>query len=134
MRNGYTILGGLVLAAAMLGFQAQGAHAQALNMTGTWTLAVDTPNGPATPTLTLTQDGTALTGHYASEALGEHDVTGSVEGRHVTVTFTAVIEQLGEAPLTYGGDVSADGVWSGSLDADFQGQAFPIGTFTATKS
>lgn len=134
MRNGHRIFGGLALAAAMLALQAQGAQAQALNMAGTWTLQVESQNGPATPTLTLTQNGTALTGHYSSEALGEHDVTGMVSGRHVTVDFTAVIEQLGEAPLTYSGDVSAEGVWSGSLEAEVQGQAFPIGTFTATKS
>lgn len=134
MRNGHRLFGGFLLAALMLSLQAQSAQAQALNMTGTWKLQVESQTGPATPTLTLAQDGTSLTGHYSSETLGEHDVTGTVNGRHVRVDFSAVIEQLGEAPLTYEGDVSAEGVWSGSLAADVQGQAFPIGTFTATKS
>lgn len=134
MRNGHRIFGTLAVAAALLSLQAQSAQAQALSMTGTWKLQVESQTGPATPTLTLTQNGTSVTGHYSSEALGEHDVTGTVNGRHVTVGFTAVIEQLGEAPLTYSGDVSAEGVWSGSLEAQVQGQAFPIGTFTATKS
>ena len=134
MRNGQRLFGGVLLAAAMLSLHAQGAQAQALNMTGTWKLQVDSQNGPATPTLTLTQNGNALTGHYSSAGLGEHDVTGTVEGRHVRVDFTATIEQIGEAPLNYNGDVSADGVWSGALEAEIQGQAFPIGTFTATKS
>ena len=134
MRNGHRIFGGFLLAAVMLSLQAQGARAQALDMTGTWKLQVDSQTGPATPTLTLTQNGTSLTGHYSSEALGEHDVEGTVNGRHVRVDFSAVIEQLGEAPLNYNGDVSEDGVWSGSLEAEIQGQPFPIGTFTATKS
>jgi len=134
MRNGHRIFGGLLMAAAMLTLQTQGVQGQALNMTGTWKLQVESQTGPATPTLTLTQSGTSLTGHYSSQALGEHDVTGAVEGRRVRVEFTALIEQLGEAPLTYSGEVSAEGVWSGSLQADVQGQAFPIGTFTATKS
>jgi len=134
MRNGRRIFGGFALAAAMLTLQVQGAQAQALDMTGTWKLQVESQTGPAAPTLTLTQNGTSLTGHYSSEALGEHDVTGTVTGRHVRVDFSAVIEQLGEAPLTYEGDVSAEGVWSGSLAAEVQGQPFPIGSFTATKS
>jgi hypothetical protein len=97
-------------------------------------MEVTTQNGVANPTLMLTQNGTALTGHYSSETLGEHDVTGAVSGRNVTVNFTAEIEGLGEAPLSYSGSVSAEGVWSGSLAAEVQGQAFELGTFTARKS
>jgi hypothetical protein len=134
MRNGSRLFGGLVVAVSLWGLGAQDVRAQAPDMTGTWTLTVESQNGVTTPTLTLTQDGMTLTGHYSSETLGEADVTGTVEGRRVTVEFTATIEGLGEAPLTYSGDVNDEGVWSGSLDADFQGQAFPLGTFTATKS
>ena len=124
------VLGMAALAAA----QPYAASAQALDMTGTWTMQVQSQNGPATPTMTLQQSGTTLTGHYSSETLGEHDVMGTVSGRNATVTFEAEIEGLGEAPLAYSGSVSAEGVWSGDLTADVQGQSFPIGTFTATKS
>jgi hypothetical protein len=135
MRNRSKIVfNGLVAALALFALQADAANAQALDATGTWTLTVDSETGVATPTLTLQQDGQNLTGHYSSAALGEHDVTGTVTGRSVRVNFNAEIEGLGEAPLSYIGSVSAEGVWSGELSADFQGQAFPIGTFTATKS
>ena len=123
---------GLIVAAAVLAASAQGAHAQ-VDMAGTWSFEVESQNGVTTPVLMLEQDGTSLTGHYSSETLGEADVTGMVDGNSVTVDFTAPLEGLGEAPLTYSGSVSDEGVWSGELVADIQGQTFPIGTFTATK-
>ena len=70
----------------------------------------------------------ALTGHYTSARLGETDVTGSVDGNTVTVTFEADLQgQLlgGE----YTGTVDADGVWSGTFDLS----GFAGGPFTATK-
>jgi hypothetical protein len=134
IRNRNRLLGGLVAVAALLGLHAQEAHAQALDMAGSWTLTVESQNGVTNPTLTLQQSGTSLTGHYSSDTLGEQDVVGDVQGRTATVTFSAVIEGLGAAPLSYSGEVAADGTWSGELTADIQGQMFPIGTFTATKS
>lgn len=132
MRNRTRCLGAALVAAAMLGLHAQAVTAQ-VDMSGTWGLEVESQNGITNPVLMLEQDGTSLTGHYSSETLGEHDVTGSVSGSSVTVDFSAVIEGLGEAPLSYTGSVSDAGVWSGELVADVQGQIFPIGTFTATK-
>lgn len=134
IRNRNRLLYGLVAVAATLGLHTREAHAQALDMSGSWTLTVESQNGVTNPTLTLQQSGTSLTGHYSSDTLGEQDVLGDVRGRTATVTFSAVIEGLGEAPLSYSGDVAADGTWSGELTADIQGQMFPIGTFTATKS
>jgi len=134
MRKGMRLFGGLLTAIAMVASQAQTVQAQALNMSGNWVMEVTSTNGVANPKLMLMQNGTALTGHYASETLGEHDVTGTVAGRNVTVNFTATIEGLGEAPLSYSGAVSAEGVWSGDLVAEVQGQSLAIGTFTATKA
>lgn len=132
IRNRPNIITGLMAAFALLGMQAQSAQAQ-LDMSGTWSFEVESQNGVTHPTLTLQQSGTALTGHYSSETLGESDVTGSINGNNVSIEFSAVIEGVGETPLTYTGSVSAAGVWSGELIADFQGQTFPLGTFTATK-
>ena len=123
---------GLMAAAAVLALQAQAVHAQ-IDMTGTWAVEVESQNGVTNPTLMLEQDGTDRTGHYSSATLGEADVTGSLSGSDVTVNFTAMLEGVGEAPLSYSGSVNDEGVWSGELVADVQGQVFPIGTFTATK-
>ena len=134
IRNRSRLLGGLFAVAVLLGLHAQEAYAQGLDMAGSWTLTVESQNGVTNPTLTLQQSGTSLTGHYSSDTLGEQEVVGDVQGRTATVTFSAVIEGLGEAPLSYSAEVAADGTWSGELTAEVQGQMFPIGTFTATKS
>lgn len=134
MRNRIRLLGGFFAIMALLAVQARSVSAQALNMSGTWAMEVTSDaNGTTTPTLTLAQDGMTLTGHYTSEVLGEADVTGTVDGRTVSVTFSADAGGV-EAPFTYSGDVNEEGVWSGELSVDFDGQAIPAGTFTATKS
>ena len=99
-----------------------------LNMTGNWAMTVDVDGAISNPELTLEQDGMALTGHYTSAQLGETDVTGSVDGNTVTVTFEVDLQgQLlgGE----YTGTVDADGVWSGTFDLS----GFAGGPFTATR-
>ncbi len=131
IRNRVKVVAGLV-AAGLLGLNGQAVQAQ-VDMSGTWNLEVESQNGVTNPVLMLEQDGVSLTGHYSSETLGDADVTGSVSGNSVTVDFSAMLEGVGEAPLTYSGSVSDEGVWSGELVADVQGQIFPIGTFTATK-
>lgn len=132
IRNRMRLFSAALVAAAMTGLSAQTAAAQ-MDLAGTWSMEVESQNGLTNPVMTLEQDGTSLTGHYSSETLGEHDVTGTVNGSNVTVDFNAMIEGLGEAPLTYTGSVSDAGVWSGELVADVQGQVFPLGTFTATR-
>ncbi|MGD2045183.1 MAG: hypothetical protein PVJ80_14930 [Gemmatimonadota bacterium] len=133
MRNNVRFLGGLVTALAVLGLQAQSVQAQ-VDMAGTWQMEVESEqNGTTNPTMMLEQDGMSLTGHYSSATLGEADVTGSVDGNSVTVDFSAMIEGVGDAPLSYQGTVDGDGVWSGELIIDVQGQVLPIGTFSATK-
>ncbi len=121
--------GALIAAAAIMFAGAEQASAQ-VSMTGSWTLEVTTDNAVTMPKLTLEQDGMTLTGHYSSETLGENDVTGTVEGNDVVVSFIAYIEGVGEASIIYVGTVDDEGVWSGTLDI-LDGQL--TGTFTAKK-
>ena len=122
--------GALIAATALLFAGAQQASAQVM-MTGDWTLEVSTDNGVTMPELTLEQDGMKLTGHYVSEALGANEVTGTVDGNKVTVSFMASLEGVGEASVLYIGTVDAEGVWSGTIDI-LDGQL--TGTFTAKKN
>ena len=124
------IRGALIAATALLFAGAQQASAQVM-MTGDWTLEVSTDNGVTMPELTLEQDGMKLTGHYVSEALGANEVTGTVDGNKVTVSFMASLEGVGEASVLYIGTVDDEGVWSGTIDI-LDGQL--TGTFTAKKN
>ena len=131
MRRKSIRIGGALLAATALLFAgAQQASAQVM-MTGDWTLEVSTDNGVTMPELTLEQDGMKLTGHYVSEALGANEVTGTVDGNKVTVSFMASLEGVGEASVLYIGTVDDEGVWSGTIDI-LDGQL--TGTFTAKKN
>jgi hypothetical protein len=105
------------------------ASAQTADVAGDWTLTVSTDNGITNPLLTLVQDGESLTGHYSSEALGENDVTGMVDGSTVTIRFMADLQGQGVS-VVYSGTVDAEGKMSGSLDI---ADGMLGGTFTATR-
>ena len=126
--NNVRITGSLVTAIAiMLTVMAQ-SSAQT-NMTGAWILEVSSDQGITMPELTLVQEGMKLTGHYSSDALGENDITGMVDGGNVTVSFEADLQGQ-SAPVSYKGTVDEEGVWSGTLDI---AGGFLTGTFTAKK-
>lgn len=104
------------------------AAAQAVDVTGTWNMTVESQQGTSNPTVTLEQDGQELTGHYSSQTLGEADVTGTVSGSEVTFSFNA--EAGGQSiPVSYTATVEG-GTMSGSLN--LAGQA--AGTFTAERA
>jgi hypothetical protein len=95
---------------------AGGAEAQAPNISGTWLFDVVIEGGGGTPTVTIVQEGNALTGHYSSEQLGETDFTGSVEGNTFTISFS-VDPGLGQAvPVTHSGEIESATSLKGSFD------------------
>jgi len=100
-----------------------------IDMTGSWTLEVSSDQGITMPELTLVQEGMKLTGHYSSDALGESDITGTVDGSNVTIMFEADLQGQ-SAPVSYKGTVDEEGVWSGTLDI---AGGLLTGTFKAKK-
>lgn len=101
-----------------------GALANAADLSGTWVLTVESPQGTSNPTMTLTQDGQNVSGTY-SGSLGSSDISGTVDGD--TFKLVANLSMQGqEIPLTYTGTQKGDNM-SGSLDlagmggADFEG-------------
>jgi hypothetical protein len=125
MRRTSMLMTVMVLALASAEVSAQ------VNLTGSWTMSVTTDaGGTTTPSLTLQQNGNALTGHYASETLGEADVTGTVEGNQVTINFTVDLQGQ-EVPVTYAATVGADGTLTGTIDL---AGGLATGTFTARKT
>lgn len=122
-RAGTTALAALALSLLSLA----PANAQ-VDMTGTWTLAVDVQGQVTNPMMELEQDGTSLTGTYDSPTLGIADVTGTVDGNEVTVNFEVNVGGQG-GPVVYSGTVDEDGVWSGNFNL----AGLATGTFTGTK-
>jgi hypothetical protein len=97
----------------VLGMVAAAGSAQAADLSGTWGLEVETPNGTGTPTFVLKQDGAKLSGNYQG-AFGEAPVTGFVEGDDFEMTYT-----MSDTKVVYKG--RSDGkTMSGKVD--FGGQ------------
>ena len=126
--NNIRLAGNLVTAIAIV-FAVVAQSSAQTNMTGSWILEVSSDQGITMPELTLVQEGMKLTGHYSSDALGENDITGMVDGNNVTVSFEADLQGQ-SAPVSYKGTVDEEGVWSGTLDI---AGGLLTGTFTAKK-
>ena len=126
--NNIRLAGNLVTAIAIM-FAVVAQSSGQTNMTGSWILEVSSDQGITMPELTLVQEGMKLTGHYSSDALGENDITGMVDGGNVTVSFEADLQGQ-SAPVSYKGTVDEEGVWSGMLDI---AGGLLTGTFKAKK-
>lgn len=125
------LLGALTVAATAIAFGgAERASAQTVDASGAWAFVVtmDTGGEPTTPSLTLEQDGETLTGHYSSDSLGEADVTGTVDGSTVTISFEADVQGMPVITVTYVGTIDAEGVMTGTVDLL---DGLVTGTFTA---
>ena len=96
-------------------------------VTGKWVFAVETGAGSGTPTMTLKQDGEKLTGHYSGQ-LGEADLTGTVKGSDIKITFTADV-QGNAINCVYTGTVESKDAMKGKVELVGLGD----GTFTAKR-
>jgi hypothetical protein len=122
---------GLLTALAVIAAGASQASAQNVNVAGAWNMEVTTEAGGTTnPTMTLVQNGAALTGSYSSETLGDADIRGTVEGNKVTINFTASLAGQ-EVPVTYVATVDGAGVMTGTIDL---AGGLATGTFSARKA
>lgn len=98
------------------------------DVSGTWNASLQLDTISATPSFTLKQEGSKLTGEYVSQQYGKFPLTGEVTG--TAVTFTVAMNIEGNAlNAVYSGVLQADGSLKGSVDI---GGAMS-GSFSATK-
>jgi len=94
----------LAAMAAILPLLAVGAEQQ--DVTGTWTMIVESSYGSGSPTFTLTQEGESITGTYEG-LFGEAPVTGTIKGDEVTLSIE-VTAQGQDMRVDYVGTVDGD--------------------------
>jgi hypothetical protein len=111
-------------AAALVPFVAIAADTP--DVTGTWTMTVETSVGSGNPTFTLTQKGEDITGHYKGQ-FGEAPVTGTIKGNQVTLTFTVSVQGQ-ELKTDYVGAVEGDAMTGKVIFG-----SFGEGTFKGTR-
>ena len=117
------------LAVAAIALTASAAFAAVAlhDVTGTWALEVVTENGTGTPTLTLKQEGTTLTGTYESRMMGVRALKGTVKGD--SLMFDLATSGESTVVLSFlGVIVDADHI-KGAVDFAGQGGA----TFSGTR-
>lgn len=102
------------------------AAAQDANVSGTWTATFTTDGQDHPATLTLKTDGAKATGTIASVQRGETDVSGTIQGKTLTLSFT-MQGQNGPMPIAMKGDIDGD-TMKGTFDF---GQG--TGTWTAKR-
>ncbi len=100
-----------------------------IDVTGAWALEVVTDAaGTTTPSVTLKQDGTKLTGHYSSATLGEADVTGTLNGQAIAFSFTADVQGT-SLQVSYTGTVENKDSMKGKISLGGLGE----GTLTGNR-
>jgi hypothetical protein len=87
--------------------------AAAPGVSGTWNLAVDSPHGSAAMALVLEQDGTKVTGTFASG----HSPDMAVEGEFVDGTLKLETADGGDGKITFTGKLKDDGTLAGYLSS-----------------
>ncbi len=116
----------MILASALaIGFALPAAAAD-VDVTGTWTMTVETQMGSGNPVFELKQEGSDVTGTYQGQ-LGEAPVTGKVNGNDVELQYTLSAQGM-ELVVTYKGTVDGNSI-KGKTSMGELGE----GTFTGTK-
>lgn len=117
----------IVLATASLP-STSAAQSSPVDLTGKWLFTVNTDGGTGTPTVTLTQKGDSLTGHYSSQLLGEADLKGTVKDGKFSFSLQGNVQGTA-VTVTYTGTIESKDALKGSVDLG----GMASGTFTAKR-
>jgi len=123
------ILPVVVLGAASLPSVGFAQSSASVDLTGKWLFTVNTDGGSGTPTVTLTQKGDSLTGHYSSQMLGEAELKGSVKDGKFSFTLQGNVQGTA-VTVTYTGTIESKDALKGSVDLG----GMASGTFTAKRA
>lgn len=119
----------VVLATASLPSASAAQSSPGAGLTGKWLFTVNTDGGSGTPTVTLTQKGDSLTGHYSSQVLGEAELKGAVKDGKFSFTLQGNVQGTA-VTVTYTGTIESKDALKGSVDLG----GMASGTFTAKRT
>lgn len=96
------------------------AAAAAADLTGTWVLTVDSPQGTSNPTMVLEQKGNEVTGTYQG-TIGSAPLKGTVDGNNFVLSAEMSMQGM-DFTLTYSGTQDGDSM-KGDVDLAGMGGA-----------
>ena len=118
---------GVVMAAVAL-LVSVPADVTAQDLSGMWTLTIQSPDGDQPLPVTIVQDGADLKATGEIPELGPVEMVGTIEGSNIHLEWDFYIEGM-ELNIVFTGMVAEDGTLSGM--ADFGG--FGEGAWTAVR-
>ena len=119
---------GVILAAVAVLVSAPANGAAQTDLSGMWTLTIQSDQGDQPLLITITQDGSDLTATGDGGEIGEVEMKGTIDGSEVMFEWDLYIEGM-ELAITFTGTIAEDGTISGT--ADFGG--FGEGGWTAKR-
>ncbi len=119
---------GVIMAAVAVLVSAPADGAAQTDLSGMWTLTVQSDQGDQPLPVTIVQDGESLTATGEVPELGAIEMTGTIDGAEVMFEWNLYIEGM-ELAITFTGTIAEDGTISGT--ADFGG--FGEGGWTAKR-
>ena len=126
MRNRKGLLGAWMI--LLLATVASAADAPP-SLTGSWKLEILSPQGTRTPLMTLTQNGTEVSGSYKSMR-GDVPIGGTIQGNEFSLTVQVVGQQNDTLVVQYKGRITGDTLAGRVMmgprgEADFTGKRAP---------
>jgi hypothetical protein len=91
-----------------------------VGIAGTWLVTITTPGGEFPATTTLTDDSGKLSGTFGSQ-MGEVPVTGTIDGKAVTLSMVAKTPQ-GDLNVSMSGELEGDSIVNGKAEVPGLGQ------------
>ncbi len=126
MNNGKRPVIVVIVAIATLLMTAIIVNARSVDVTGTWKLTVESQAGTGTPTVTLKQDGEAITGTYKGQ-LGEGPLKGTLKGSDIKFIINVNVQGQ-DLEIEYTGTVDGK-----TMKGKVKLGEFGEGTFTGAK-
>ena len=120
---------GVVMAAVAFLVSAPADGVAQTDLSGMWTLTVQSPDGDNPLPITIVQDGEKLTATGEIPDLGPIEMTGTIDGTEVLFEWDLYYEGM-EISIVLMGTIADDGTMSGT--ADFGG--FGEGAWTAKRA
>jgi len=127
MKRLIVVVAALALAAAVPVLAQDQQKEKPVDVTGSWEVSVESPQGTVTLTATYKQDGEQLTGVQVGGPMGEEHLEGTVKGKEIAYKITIDVQGQ-QFTLAYTGKIDGDAI-TGTVDFGGMGSS----TWTAKR-
>jgi D-glucosaminate-6-phosphate ammonia-lyase len=114
MKRLILVVAAIALAAAVPVLAQDQPKEKKADVTGSWEVSVESPQGTMTLTATYKQDGEKLTGTHVGGPMGDEHLEGTVKGNEIAYKITIDVQGQ-QFTLSYAGKIDGDAI-TGTVD------------------